>query len=39
MSLLKMINSAKFKNVQQMYDSWALKWSKNKITKIYEYYK
>ena len=35
---IRMYNSTKFKNVQQMYDSWALKWSKNKIAKTYEYY-
>ena len=34
---IKMLNSTKLKNAQQMYDSRALKWSKNKITKIYEY--
>ena len=32
-----MFNSTKLKNAQQMHDSRALKWSKNKITKIYEY--
>ena len=37
--LIRMFNSTKFKNVQQMYDSRTLKWSKNKIAKIYEYYK
>ena len=36
---IRMFNSTKFKNVQQMYDSRALKWSKNKIAKIYKYYK
>ena len=29
----------KFKNVQQIYDSRGLKWSINKIAKIYEYFK
>ena len=32
-------NSTKFKNIQKVYDSRALKWSKDKTAKIYEYYK
>ena len=36
---IRIFNSIKFKNVQQMYHSKALKWSKNKFAKIYETYK
>ena len=33
---IRMFNSIKLKNKQQMYESRELKWSKNKIAKIYE---
>ena len=36
---IRVFSSTKFKDVQQMYDSIRLRWSKNKIVKIDEYYK